>query len=288
MYQPKISIITVVYNRVHTIEQLLASVIDQTYPNIEFIIIDGGSTDGTVDLIKKYESSIAKWVSEPDSGIYNAMNKGIAFATGDYIEIIGSDDAMIGKDAIANIIPELEDKPDILSCTEYMVYPKEKRQKIYSNMEPRNKLTYKGGMVGHAAMFAKRELFDKYPFDEKYRIVSDYKFFLQCYFDENVRIKYIDTPVVFFETGNEGASANIEACWAEDDMVYQELNLPFNDAKRTKNERPYYKRLIIMLMNFFGITDRIRYIKNMYLSCKKHTCKNRICRWCGRYGDREI
>lgn len=285
MYQPKISIITVVYNRVNTIEQLLASVVDQTYNNIEFIVVDGGSVDGTVDIIKKYESGITKWISEPDNGIYNAMNKGVQMTTGDYVEFIGSDDAFAGKDAIAKIIPELTDRPDILSCNEYMVYRKEKRQKIYSNYNARNKDTYQGGMVGHAAMFAKRELFDKYPFDEKYRIVSDYKFFLQCYYDEDVHIKYIDTPVVYFETDGEGASSNKNACFAEDDLLYKELNLPFNDKARIDKSRSIYKKILTKITDKIGVTDRVRYIKNIYVDCENHTCENRICRWCGRYVD---
>ena len=80
----KISIITVVYHAADTIEQTIRSVVEQDYPNIEYIIIDGGSTDGTLDVIKKYEDRIAYWVSEPDKGIYDAMNKGLSAATGDY------------------------------------------------------------------------------------------------------------------------------------------------------------------------------------------------------------
>jgi len=282
MNHPKISIVTVVYNRVDKIEQLLSSVMEQTYSNIEFIVVDGGSNDGTVDIIKKYESAIAKWISEPDEGIYNAMNKGVAMATGDYVEIIGSDDALVGKNAIENIVPELADYPDILSCTEYIVYPKEKRQRIMSNKHARDKSTYKGGMVGHAAMFAKRELFTKYPFDEKYKIVSDYKFFLQCYFDKDVYIKYIDTPVVYFETDGGGASTDKVASWKEDSLVYKELDLPFDNERREKLNRPFYKKIIIKFMDMLSITEYMRYIKLLYLKGEKHNCKNRICRWCGR------
>ncbi|KAA6352595.1 putative glycosyltransferase [termite gut metagenome] len=89
---PKITVITVVFNGKDTIEETILSVINQTYPNIEYIIIDGESTDGTVDIIKKYQDRIAYWVSEPDKGIYDAMNKGIEKATGELIGIINSDD----------------------------------------------------------------------------------------------------------------------------------------------------------------------------------------------------
>ena len=81
----KVSIITVVYNSVDTLEQTIKSVINQSYKNIEYIIVDGGSTDGSIDIIKKYDKDIQMWVSEPDNGIYDAMNKGIKLATGDVV-----------------------------------------------------------------------------------------------------------------------------------------------------------------------------------------------------------
>ena len=86
----KISIITVSYNAVKTIEQTIYSVVNQTYTDIEYIIIDGGSTDGTVDIIKKYSDRISRWVSEDDDGIYHAMNKGLALATGEYVFFLGA------------------------------------------------------------------------------------------------------------------------------------------------------------------------------------------------------
>ena len=86
----RISVVTVCYNAVDCIEQTMLSVLDQTYHDIEYIIIDGGSTDGTVDIIKKYADRLAYWISEPDKGIYDAMNKGIAVATGDYINFMNA------------------------------------------------------------------------------------------------------------------------------------------------------------------------------------------------------
>ena len=121
MGMPKITIVTVVYNRFTTIEQTISSVVNQTYPNLEYIVIDGGSTDGTVEVIKKYEKDIAYWVSEKDGGIYDAMNKGVRAATGDYIEFIGSDDCLCTYDIVGKVAEELDDETDILSCPIYGV-----------------------------------------------------------------------------------------------------------------------------------------------------------------------
>jgi len=109
MFQPKLSIITIVYNNMHHIERTMLSILYQTYPNIENIIIDGLSTDGTVDIIKKYESRISKFISEKDNGIYDAMNKGLALATGDYVLFMNSGDEIYTKDTIANVFASAED-----------------------------------------------------------------------------------------------------------------------------------------------------------------------------------
>ena len=95
MNTPKITIITVSYNCVDTIEKTILSIINQTYSNIEYIIIDGASTDGTVDIIKKYQDRITYWVSEPDNGIYDAWNKGIKASNGEWISFVGADDILI-------------------------------------------------------------------------------------------------------------------------------------------------------------------------------------------------
>ncbi len=118
--QPKISIITAVLNRVNTIEQTISSVVNQTYQNYEYILIDGGSNDGTVDVIKKYEDQIAYWISEPDNGVYDAFNKGILVAKGEYIHFLGSDDCLYAPDTLENVVKNLNEKIDILSCCVYI------------------------------------------------------------------------------------------------------------------------------------------------------------------------
>lgn len=109
-----ISIVTVSYNAVLTIEQTILSVINQTYPNVEYIIIDGGSTDGTVDIIKKYEDKIAYWVSEPDKGIYDAMNKGGLKATGDFIQFLNAGDWFENEYVIEKIFKDWYKRVDVI------------------------------------------------------------------------------------------------------------------------------------------------------------------------------
>ncbi len=100
---PKISIITIVYNGASSIEKTVKSIASQTYSNVEFIIVDGGSDDGTVDIIKRYVGSVTKWISEPDDGIYDAMNKGINLSTGDYLWFINSGDEAYSPDTLERI-----------------------------------------------------------------------------------------------------------------------------------------------------------------------------------------
>ena len=103
----KISVVTVCYNAADSIEQTMLSVLGQSYPDIEYIVIDGGSTDGTVDIIKKYTDRLAYWVSEPDKGIYDAMNKGIAAATGSYINFMNSGDSFYDNRVVEAVVPYL-------------------------------------------------------------------------------------------------------------------------------------------------------------------------------------
>ena len=103
MIQPKISVVTVCYNAVNDIEKTILSVINQTYPNIEYLIIDGGSTDGTMDIVNKYKDKIDVIVSEPDKGIYDAMNKGIDRATGDWINFMNAGDCFFEKETVNSV-----------------------------------------------------------------------------------------------------------------------------------------------------------------------------------------
>ena len=272
---PKISIITVTLNSEKTLEQTISSVVNQTYDNIEYIIIDGGSADGTLDIVRKYEKSIAYFISEPDNGIYEAFNKGVRAATGDYIEIIGSDDSLCSSESIQQVVEEMEEDVDILSCCQYLVYEKTGLQREYNNYPARNKDTYIGGMIPHGSMFVKKEVLEKYPFDESYRISADYKFFLLAYYDPSVKIKYSDTFVLFFSADGTSSDA---AVYEEDYRITQELHLPKSFAEGI---RPVWEKAIRKILAQIGVFSKIKYLKDK-ITLKKHHCNNKICRWCGR------
>ena len=117
MQQPVFSIITITYNASRWVESTILNVLSQSYPNIEYIVIDGGSTDGTVDIIKQYASGISYWVSEPDKGIYDAMNKGLEKATGDYVWFINAGDSLYTSDTVQSVASLAQKKrtlPDII------------------------------------------------------------------------------------------------------------------------------------------------------------------------------
>ena len=282
MFLPKITIITVVYNRVATIEQTISSVVNQTYPNLEYIVIDGGSTDGTIEVIKKYEKDIAWWVSEKDGGIYDAMNKGVQVSTGDYIEFIGSDDCLCSYDIVAKVAKEMDDETDIISFPVYTVDEVYCTEQFSDNSFAIDKKRYHGGMIPHPGMFTRRELLQKYPFDTKYKIVSDYKFFLLCYYDDDVKFKFVDFPVVYFS--HEGISSRVDTT-QEKFSMYSELGLffPKDEGTVLKKCRNLLRELLIYTHIYTFLHEKI-YLPICHSFMKKHHCNNKICRWCGGKG----
>ncbi|WP_294078925.1 glycosyltransferase family 2 protein [Proteiniphilum sp. UBA5384] len=175
---PSIAVITVVYNNVTGIEKTIQSVIDQTYNNKQYIIIDGGSTDGTVDIIKKYQDKISFWISEPDKGIYNAMNKGIVKSKTDYIMFLNSGDDFFEQDIIDRIVRENDNKYDIIYNNLNIIASNDKSFiKTYPKELSFNYFTYE--TLPHPATLIKRELFSHIGmYDENLKIVSDWKWFL--------------------------------------------------------------------------------------------------------------
>ncbi len=179
-FDVKISIVTVCFNSAKTIEQTIKSVINQSYKNIEYIVIDGGSTDGTLDIIKKYEQYISYWVSEPDKGIYDAMNKGISVATGDLIAFINSDD-WYDENAMLHFAKAYQTrKADVLYGD--IIYINEDGTEQYESNQnlDLNKMLYTNKLC-HQGICVRTELMKIHQFDLTYKIVSDYDFLLKIF-----------------------------------------------------------------------------------------------------------
>jgi len=201
---PLVSVITVVYDGVKTIEQTILSVVNQTYRNIEYIVIDGGSKDGTLDIIKKYKDRITYWVSEPDSGIYDAMNKGIRKSRGEIIGIINSDD-YYENDAVASVIHEYMKHPGsvVYGLLRYIKDGHELMIMAYHHGFLSNY------MIPHPGSFVPRSLYERYGlFDLKYRCVSDHDLMLRL-FENNVPFIRMERVIANFRT--DGASSSLES-----------------------------------------------------------------------------
>lgn len=223
----KITLITVNLNNCKGLETTIKSVISQTYKNTEYIIIDGASIDGSVNMIKNYEKSINYWVSESDYGIYFAMNKAIKKATGDYLLFINSGDYLIDSGIIEKCVIELENK-DFVYGDLYVT----DRLKTHLIRHPNN-LTFKdfyNKSIPHSGgTFIKKKIFDKYGFyDEELKIVSDWKFFITTIVLNNCSKKHLPFPISYFSL---------------DGISTKETNLMHNERKTVLNK--YFPELVL-------------------------------------------
>ena len=240
----KITIITVCYNSEHTIEKAILSVINQNYKELEYIIVDGGSTDGTVNIIKKYENYIYKWISEPDQGIYDAMNKGIAMATGDVIAFLNSDDWYM-EDTLAYVSKRFQDKKIMILAGEGYVWQDEIRggisqKALNKDIEIRFKMT-----CFHPSTFAKKEVFEKIGgFDTKYKIAADYAWMLKAY-DSGIVPVRISKCLSNFDMGGASNVYLVEAADECKRISLEAINEKFKKAQIS--EREYEKWLDIII-----------------------------------------
>ncbi|MFN2429455.1 MAG: glycosyltransferase family 2 protein [Cryomorphaceae bacterium] len=225
----KVSIITVSYNAVDTIEDTIRSVLAQDYPNLEYILVDGASTDGTLKIIEQYRSSIHKVVSEPDSGVYDAMNKGIALAEGHVIGILNADDTYSGNQIVSQVADFLQ-KQDIDSCYGDLKYvdrkiPEKVTRSWKSGAYRRSKFRY-GWMPPHPAFFAKRQLYDTYGnFHTELKTSADYELMLRFLYRYGASSGHIPTVLVNMKTGGQSnASFSNRMAANREDRKAWELN----------------------------------------------------------------
>jgi len=203
----KISIITVVWNNKETIKDAIDSVLNQTYQNIEYIIVDGASTDGTIDIVKSYEDNISKLISEKDKGIYDGLNKGISLATGDVIAFLHSDDIYASKTILEDAAKKFQNDVTLDGVYGDLVYtPKSDTSKVLRYWKSRDfesSLLKKGWMPAHPTLFLKREIYEKYGgFDLSFKIAGDYDFMLRV-LSAGIKVKYIPKVLYKMRVGGE-------------------------------------------------------------------------------------
>ena len=201
----KVSIITVTYNSATSLENTLRSVETQTFRDIEHIIIDGGSTDGTLSIIEKHRDRIAQVVSEPDNGIYDAINKGLRLATGDVIGILNSDDVLADATTIETIVRNMQQTNaeiaygDLLYCTDTAKINTVIRYWRSNIFDP--KALKFGWMCPHPTLYVRRKVYEQVgEYDTAFRISADYDFILRV-FSRNYRSVYIPNVLVKMTTG---------------------------------------------------------------------------------------
>lgn len=184
MVFPTFSIITVTYNASDCLEKTIKSIVNQSYPNIEYILVDGASTDGTIDIIKQYEANVSYWMSEPDTGLYDAMNKGLQKATGDYIWFVNAGDLLYSDNTVEKIAALIEEGgviPDII-YGDSMIIDEHGNELGLRRLRPPRKLTWKsfkkGMLVSHQSFIVKCSLAPLYNLTYKYS--SDFDWCIRC------------------------------------------------------------------------------------------------------------
>ncbi len=225
----KLSIITINLNNVIGLRKTIDSVVNQTFTDLEHIIIDGGSIDGSVEIIKDYEASndLANrlfWVSEIDKGIYNAMNKGIKQASGEYCLFLNSGDELIAPDSISKSIIQSENNDLIIND---LVYTKDDI-KIVQHLPHSISMRFLSySNIPHCSTFIKSDLFERFGYyDESFKIVSDHLFFLQLFLIHRVSFIITHIPLTLFDTNGISSSENFKKIGYEERLNAQNLVLP--------------------------------------------------------------
>lgn len=259
----KISIVTVCYNSVDTIEETMLSVLNQTYPDVEYIIIDGGSTDGTVDIIKKYADRLTYWVSAPDKGIYDAMNKGIVAASGDYINFLNSGDYFASKDVLAKIASLIK-RDDILIYGDWNILFSDGS----SHFRKSNNIDYfKCDMpFCHQAAFLKTDYIKNHLFDTRFHIKADYNLMYNVYSESADKINRCNVTVCYYD--NSGISSkNFIKGYRENYKIWKD----HSTTRRIKGELFLIRwKLKSIILNILPYSMKLR------LQKKKLDVKNTI------------
>ena len=243
----KISLITITYNSAQTLKDTLTSVLEQGYTDIEYILVDGASKDDTVAIIKEFEPKFngrMKWISEPDKGLYDAMDKGIRMATGDVIGILNSDDFFTSKEVLAKVAEAFEqDKQlDAVYGDVHFVNPDDLKKcvRYYSSKVFKKSLMRLGFMPAHPSFYLKKECFDKYGlYKTDYQIAADFEFLLRVIYKENVKTRYLPIDMVTMRTGGASTSG-----------IESHLKI-MKEHLRAFRENGIYTNVVLLCLRYF-------------------------------------
>lgn len=220
-----LTIITINYNNAAGLKKTMHSVLNQSYSDFEYVVIDGGSTDGSKEIIEEYLPLFGdriKWICEPDSGIYNAMNKGIRLAQGEYIQFLNSGDWLTTDFVVEKMLEEVKDS-DLLVGTKISVRPDSKKRKDSKFLLPLSMYVFYRGTIDHTSAYIRRSLFEKYGYyDETLKIVSDWKWYISSIILGSANVQFCDIAVSFFDTTGI-SSTNLELDKKERKQVLNEM-----------------------------------------------------------------
>jgi len=232
----KISIITVCYNSAETITDTITSVASQQYNDKEHIIVDGASRDSTMDIVKSADS-ISRYISEPDKGIYDGMNKGLRLATGDVIGLLNADD-FYADDTVLSQVANVFKDPNIKACFANLVYVDQhdtSRVVRYWKSRPYQQGLFKSGwMPAHPTFFVKKEVYAQYGlFDLSYKIAADFELLFRLIEQKNIPTAYIDNVLVNMRTGGT-TNKNLKNIWAQNKEIIHTLKAAYPDFSIAK------------------------------------------------------
>lgn len=246
----KVSIVTATYNSASTLGDCIQSVLCQTYANIEYIVVDGASQDGTQDVIRQYKPQFngrMKWLSEKDNGIFDAMNKGIKMATGDVVGILNSDDFFSAEDVVERMVSAFSDNLDAIYGDVHFIHDGEpdKCVRYYSSKPFRPKWLRFGFMPAHPSFYCRRKVFEQVGlYKTDYQIGSDYEMMVRLFLVHHIKAKYISMDFVTMRTG--GASTR---------NVWSRLQLIKDDVRGCRENGIYTNKLMISMKFLYKIFE---------------------------------
>ena len=240
----KISIITVCFNQQKKISETIESVLSQNYKDIEYILIDGGSTDGSLEIINDYSSDMDCLISEPDNGIYSAINKGLSKATGDIIGLLHAGDLFYDNNVISNVVSCFKQGDFDLIYGHSVVYSEDRKKIIRKNVSPKYKdnLMKFGWFPSHQSIYLKSSVFDQCGnYNEDYKIAADYEFLLRVLLVHKLKAKRLDMFLLKFHLGGVSSKnimsvveSNYECfiAWKNNNLTIPFYTLPLKIIKK--------------------------------------------------------